>query len=118
MPKASRIGIRDSRNLGLQNGKYHRYKKHFRLWCEKVVSQMQGLTVFVGRSVLSATSTVQKKVKAGFHMSHFIVIHCISSEFWIYDRRNPTSYDSRFSYNLTITTVDIREVAMKRDEMR
>ena len=99
-------------------------------------------------------------VKAGFHMSHFIVIHRISSKFRVYDQLgllpiyenrpkksiliHPNSsqfiatdhsesknfafcdeiggiqmnYDSRFSYNLTITIMDIPQIAMKSDEMR
>ena len=98
--------------------------------------------------------------KAGFHMSHFIVIHRISSEFRVYDQLgllpiyenqpkkgiliHPNSpqfvatdpsesknfvfcdeiggiqmnYDSRFSYNLTITIMDIPQIAMKCHEMR
>ena len=99
-------------------------------------------------------------VKAGFHMSHFIVFHHISSEFRVYDQLGlipmyenqpkqgilihpnssqfvaidpsesnkfvfydeigpiPMNYDSRFSYNLTIAIMDIRQITMKSDEMR
>ena len=31
----SRKYIRNLRNLSLKSDKYHRYKKHFILWCEK-----------------------------------------------------------------------------------
>ena len=36
--------------------------------------------------MLQAHFTVIAYVRAGFHMSHYIVSHHISSEFWAYDQ--------------------------------
>ena len=43
-----------------------------------------------------------------------------SNKFVFYDEIGPIpmNYDSRFSYNLTIAIMDIRQITMKSDEMR
>ena len=43
-----------------------------------------------------------------------------SNKFVFYDETGPIpmNYDSRFSYNLTIAIMEIRQITMKSDEMR
>ena len=52
--------------------------------------------------------------------SQFVAIRRESKKFVFYDEieRMAMNYDSRFSYNLTIPIIEMRQITMKSDEMR